>query len=371
MEILLSVISILYIIFILLLIRGWLQIEEEITISSSSSQTFSVIIPVRNEATTIISLLRDLEAQNYDNGRYEIIVVDDHSTDNTYNIVSGFKGQFDLSISILQLGKKEGKKEALSLGISKSKHQTILTIDGDCRVAANWIASYAATYDTSDAELIFGPVTFLDENRLFHKLQEIEFASLVGSGAASIGLGQASMCNGANFSFKKELYNTVGGYSSHLTIPSGDDEFFMHQVFKEKPSSIHFLKNKAAIVFTTSASGFTQFVAQRKRWASKWGKYRLIFPKILAIVVLLFQMFFLTIPFLKGLNEDYLILVSIIWLSKLILDSIFIEQVMNFLGKRMNLIHYFILSFIYVIYVPLFAVIGSWGTYKWKDRVHE
>lgn len=178
------------------------------------------------------------------------------------------------------------------------------------------------------------------------------------------------MCNAANFSFRKSAFEEVNGYSGHLDIPSGDDEFFMHRIFKGDRGAVKVNSTSYGVVFTKAASSFSEFMNQRKRWASKWGSYSLVFPKVLAVVVFLFTLSFgaSIVFYLLGMLHlnQFILVIS----TKLCLDFIFIKTVMNHLKKELNIGLYFLLSFVYLLYVPLFGILGSFGKYSWKGRSH-
>ena len=160
---------------------------------------------------------------------------------------------FDITIKLIHLTHTSGKKQALKAGIAAAKFDTIITTDADCLVHENWLNSVNDCYAQSEVKFVFGPVTFHGESRFFEKIQTIEFASLVGAGAATFGNGKATMCNGANLSFKKSAFLAVGGYDDLISVPSGDDEFLMHKLFQENPRQLVFNKSKAGIVTTTGS----------------------------------------------------------------------------------------------------------------------
>lgn len=361
-------IAIAYTLFVLWLYFGWRKtIAQTNRTPYGKEYTFSVVVPVRNEAQNIQNLLLDISIQGYSNKLFDVIVVDDHSTDDTIQQIEAL--ELPYSISVLT-NPKSGKKEALAYGISKAKNEIILTTDGDCRVQKSWVQSFVNSYTDDSVKLVFGAVTFHDEKTWFEKLQTIEFASLVGSGFATLGNGYASMCNAANFSFRKSDFEDVNGYADHLDIPSGDDEFLMHRIFKGDKGAVKVNSSARGVVYTKAASTFSEFMNQRKRWASKWGSYSLVFPKVLAVIVFLFTLSFgaSIVFYLLGklhLNQ-FILLIS----TKLCLDFIFIKTVMNHLKKELNIGLYFLLSFVYLLYVPLFGILGSFGKYSWKGRSH-
>ena len=361
-----GIIAIFYILFVLWLYKGLKKALAPLPVLASQDLTFSVVIPVRNEEGTIQMLLQDLSIQSYSIANFEVIVVDDHSTDATLQHINAL--QLPYKLSVLQAS-REGKKQAIEQGVAAAKNEIILTTDGDCRVQKDWIASYAASY-TPQLEVVFGTVTFYKEATWFQKMQTIEFASLIGSGMATLSNGYASMCNGANFSFRKATFFRLKGYEEHKHIASGDDEFLMHQVFQNNPASVGLNTAYEGVVFTTAATSFNSFLQQRKRWASKWGSYTLKFPKRLAAVVFLFTLSFALAPVFGLFGVVSLEILVTSFTAKFCMDFFFIHKMMAFYKKRLSLFLFLQLSILYLLYVPLVGILGSFGKYNWKERIH-
>lgn len=359
-----ALIAMAYVLFVLWLIKGWTRLPYFPI--RNQKESFSLLVAARNEEATIINLLASLSKQNYDKNQFEVIVIDDHSTDKTKELVD--KCKFDITIKLIQLSDTSGKKQALKAGIAVAKFDTIITTDADCLVDENWLNSINDCYTQPEVQFVFGSVTFHGESSFFEKLQTIEFASLVGAGAATFGNGKATMCNGANLSFKKLAFAAVGGYDDSINIPSGDDEFLMHKLFDENPDQLVFNKSKAGIVTTRAAKTVKQFFDQRKRWASKWKQYKSTTPKLIAPVVFFFNLSFMLSPILFLCTIISIELLITAFAAKFILDFVFISSVLRFLNKPISVLNFIVLSSFYVIYVPLFGILGSLGNYTWKDR---
>lgn len=353
-----------YVLFVLWLIQGWNRLP--FFSLNRNKEKFSIIIAVRNEAQTITALLKSIAQQNYMKDDFEVIIVDDSSTDNTLLTIQqlDLKGDF----KAVRLNDGEGKKAALSYGITLSKYDIIITTDADCVVDENWLNSINDCYSNQKVSMAFGAVTFYEDVSFFEKIQTLEFASLVGAGAASLGQKRATMCNGANLSFKKEAFLRVGAYNGNQQIASGDDEFLMHKLFAENSDQVVFNKSKAGIVKTKAAESFSQFINQRKRWASKWKHYQNSSPKILAPVVFFFNFYYLLLPLAYYFNLVTLELFITGFAAKITMDFIFISTVLRFLGKPIFIAHFLVLSLLYVFYVPLFGILGGLGNYTWKGR---
>ncbi|MFC5269950.1 glycosyltransferase family 2 protein [Adhaeribacter terreus] len=360
-----------YSVFIVAAIIGWLRLPSpELPESYKPQIKISVLIAVRNEAENIGLLLQDLAAQNYPKDLLEVLIIDDHSKDRTAEIVKHFIAGTDLSLRLLRLenGRGKGKKSAIAFGLEQANGELIVQTDGDCRLQPDWLKLLEYVYVSEGAKFISGPVCLTAQNSLFQKMQVVEFASLIGSGAASMGLGKPNMCNGANLAYEKAAFYAVNGFAGNEKIPSGDDEFLMHKIQAAFPGKVKFLKAKGGTVFTAACETLPQFLAQRIRWASKWKHYKNPAAQLLALLVfgvnliLPVALIFWLTGYLAG---------NIFWpafLLKTTVDFVFLGLVLQFLGRTEYFIYIFPLQLVYMPYVVLTALAGLAGTYRWKGR---
>ncbi|MEK6479919.1 glycosyltransferase [Catalinimonas sp. 4WD22] len=343
-----------------------------------SQQRVSIIIPIRNEAQNILALLKDIDQQCWTNKapftpeQLEVIVVDDQSEDKSVELVSTFHSQhFDLGLLHLALPKDfkgSHKKLAICQAVAKAKGEIIVTTDGDCRVGKYWIATIVQFFQMHNAMMVSAPVTFTDTKSFFEKLQMVEFASLIGAGAASLEAGQPNMCNGANLAFIKNAFVKVGGYSDSMHIPSGDDEFLMQKIHRKFPGQIYFLKSKDAVVHTAAQKSLKSFYYQRKRWAGKWKLHKRISTALLALFVFSFHALLLTGVVLSLMDAFPWQIILLILLLKGITEFIFLHAVLSDINKRLPVSNFLALQLIYSLYAVFFGIVANFGGYQWKER---
>ena len=165
-------IVLLYVFVLLLHTIGFLHTTQQ-HMASDVGQTFvSIIIPARNEENIILTCLESIIKQNYPSTLFEVIIVDDHSEDNTNSITQKFITQHTLHhISILTLDEKiRGKKNALTQGINKAKGTLIITTDADCTRGTEWLSSIIQFYEAHSPMLIVSPVFLNHPNNFFQKM---------------------------------------------------------------------------------------------------------------------------------------------------------------------------------------------------------
>lgn len=373
MGILILIWLVLYILLVLCFIISWRSIHyftNDGDTNTYSKTRVSIIIAARNEADRIVDLLNDLENQSYSKDDYEVIVIDDFSEDNTSSIVSEFAGRSDMMLTIQSVNPEygSGKKAAIRTALEFAKGELIITTDADCQMGKNWLSTVVAFYRTQRLKMVIGPVALRAGNSLFSNMQSIEFASLIGSGAASFKLDIPSMCNGANLAFSKDVFFEVNGYNDNMHLASGDDEFLMHKVVAKYPGKVAFLKNKEAVVKTLAMSDWKSFFNQRVRWASKWGFYRSVKPKVLAMFIFLSNLFLLLgLALCIGGKVDLISFILVLGL-KVLLEFIFLKNISDFCEEAFSVRAFGVLTFLYPWYVVLFAVFSRRKSFVWKDR---
>ena len=357
---------------------GWLKIPRfksgVLKNAKNMSQCqLSVVIVVRNEAENIIALLEDLSAQTLSSNLYEVFVVNDHSTDNTVELVQTYQAKADYPLYLLHLTKDEftqsPKKAGITKAIQQAKGQYMVTTDGDCRVSPQWLELYLEYYQTTNAQLISGGVTFAPARTVFDKIQIVEFASLIGSGAASLQMGFPNMCNGANLSYTKQAFEAVNGFAGTEHIASGDDEFLMHKIAQTYPQQICFIKQPQSVVTTLPVPNLKKFFHQRKRWASKWSFYRDYKVKILAFFIFLCN-FGLLFAFLMNIFSNYATTSFLMQLCiKNGIEFIFLTLILNYLNRQSLIWWIPAVQIIYPLYVVFFGLLAQRkSAYEWKGR---
>jgi biofilm PGA synthesis N-glycosyltransferase PgaC len=349
----------LYASLIIILWMGWHKaIHINPPAASESTETISVIIPVRNEANTIKALLDSLARQEFKN--FEVIIVNDHSQDNSDEIIR----QHPLK-TIVTDNQGSGKKKALTTGVEAAKGSIIVTTDADCSVSPEWLQSIEIFFREENVQLAFGGVSILQQS-FFSILQSIEFASLVGSAAATAAYSKPTMCNGANLAYRKEVFYEVGGYEGNFEIPSGDDEFLMRKIHQQYPSGIRFIASQAAVVGTLPQHNLLSFIQQRLRWAAKWKHNSSAGTVMLAFFLFMAQLS--SIACMLYFATSYSLWALMLLVTKAAIEMIFLIRVCRFLRVSWNWPAFLILQIIYPWYVIGVGVASNFMSNSWKGR---
>lgn len=364
--------AVIYVLFILFCWMGWRRTSVQIPINYNPSTSVSVIIPARNEEENILNCLEDLADQKYPAALYEIIIVDDDSSDGTSRLVREFtEVNHEKSIRLIQLQQDDHKglfkKMAITKGIEEARGQLILTSDADCRLSPDWISAFVQHYEITKAALISGPVCFKEEQSFFEKMQTLEFIGLIGIGAGTIQNGLYMMCNGANLAYSKKVFHDVAGFQTD-SISSGDDTQLMLKIAAGKSGRISFLKSREAIVFTSARTSLSELIRQRKRWASKIPGHSSLFTLIIALsAYLLHAGIIASIAGMAASSTFYGILLLPLAL-KCLVEFLLLLDVANFFNRKKLLWLFLPAQIIYPVYIVIIGSIAPFGTYLWKGR---
>ncbi|MBL7741763.1 MAG: glycosyltransferase [Chitinophagaceae bacterium] len=356
----------LYSILIIYYWQSWVSVPEYISSTEPSRCTISVIIPARNEETNIGALLYALQQQTYPKEFFEIIVVDDHSTDRTAETVKQFDG-----VKLLPLTgdvSNSYKKKAIEAGVATATGELIVATDADCIPPANWLRTIASFKEKNNSVFIAAPVTIHCDSSIVQVFQALDFMVLQGTTGAVVAKGKMNMCNGANLAYERKAFYEVNGFEGIDHIASGDDMLMMHKIWKKYSARVHYLKSKDAIVSTQPVTSWRNFFNQRIRWASKARLYddKRILPVLLLVYFFNFSFFVLSIA--GFWNYRYWIAAVLLWLLKTIAELPFFVSLTKYFDKQWAVKWFFLFQPLHIFYTVISGLFGQIGRYEWKGR---
>jgi cellulose synthase/poly-beta-1,6-N-acetylglucosamine synthase-like glycosyltransferase len=360
---------------IILLYRKWfLQLKEFIPSPEILPQTkFSIIIPARNEEENIGNCIQSILSQNYPQHLFELIIVDDHSTDKTSAIVEKFKQQHN-NIQLIKLADELNgqilnsyKKKAIEKAIAQSTGDWIITTDADCVLQTNWLRLYDAYIQKNNAVFIGAPVIYTKTNSVLSLFQYIDFMTMQGITAASVSAGFHNMCNGANLAYEKKAFYNVNGFKGIDNVASGDDMMLMNKIKKKYPGKIGFLFSHQAIVSTLPMLSWKDFFNQRIRWASKADKLKDVNVLSVLVIVYMLNLLLFILPFMSFVYPVAIVYWIIFIAAKTGIELLFILPVSKFFGEFF--IGWFpVLQPLHIFYIVISGWLGKFGKYSWKER---
>jgi len=229
----------------------------------------SVIVPSRNEETNIETCIDSLMKSTYPADKFEIVAIDDRSTDSTPNILKRLTEKYQ-NVKIITVTEQNrntnliGKPGALAAGVEQSSGELLLMTDADCIVNKDWIKTIASTFQDENVGLV-ASFTLIKGDRVFDIIQAIEWIYLHTMASAGIGLNTPLGCYGNNLTVRRSVYNDLGGYEN---IPfSVTEDLALLQAVNHSGKKVHYLCDSTATVTTEPCRTFTEYISQHRRWA--------------------------------------------------------------------------------------------------------
>jgi cellulose synthase/poly-beta-1,6-N-acetylglucosamine synthase-like glycosyltransferase len=322
----------------------------------------TIIVAARNEEHNILRTLQSLDKLEYPDGKLQIMIVDDQSTDNTAKIIDGFiagKKQFLKITTEEHHTKLIGKMRALAYAIKEATGEIILTTDADCEVKALWAKTICSHY-FDDVAIVAGVTTQTSE-KWFYGMQALDFVYLLTAGAGCTNLNYPISCIGNNMSFRKSAYDEVGGYEK-LPHSVTEDFTLMNAIYNLKKYKVIFPIEIESLVTSVPCVTIKSLVRQKKRWGVgglgvPFRGFVIMFWGFMANLLVLLTPFFF--------SSTWLTLV----VFKVALDLFYLYPVHIRLGITKNLKYFFHFEVYYILYVILlpFIVLPN-RKVIWKGR---
>ncbi|MBP1663665.1 MAG: glycosyl transferase family 2 [Bacteroidetes bacterium] len=339
-------------------IRGWISLPEYKVTDVRKGPRVTIIAPCKNELKHLSNLLGAIKDQTY--REFELILIDDGSTDGSWEFASQFASGFPELKQIRNEG--TGKKNAIKTAVLKSENELIVTLDADCIPPSGWLNAIVQFYQEKTSDLIICPVNMNSDGSFFQEFQQFEFVSLIASGAGAAAINMPILCNGANLAFRREVW-LRNMDRLHFEVPGGDDIFLLQSVKKRK-GIIRFLKSREATVITQSSDSLKSFINQRRRWASKKSAYADWQLTLTALVIFMACFIILFNLFIAVMHPQYLLLACVLFLFKLLTDISMFHVVGEFFGLKRVVVNAFLFSLIYPFYIVFTALISLFNHKK-------
>ncbi|MDG5490335.1 glycosyltransferase [Psychroserpens sp. SPM9] len=373
MLLIIFIITVLYLLLIASLIYGFDKVSS-FKIDDVVPQTkFSIVIPFRNEAENIPALLDAISQLQYPKSMYEILFVDDASTDDSVEqINSKMKAFKSVQFSMLKNNRTSPspKKDAVTTAIKQAKHQWIVTTDADCSVPKYWLDGFDNYIQKNNPNMIVAPVSFEAVGSFFERFQLLDILSLQGATIGGFGIKKPFLCNGANLAYRKDFFEHNKGFEGNTHIASGDDVFLLEKALKADKKSVQYIKNEQVIVHTKAQISFANLKSQRVRWAAKTSHYKNAFGKLTGLLVLAMNGLLVCLPLLFVLKMISLKVLIYVIFIKFLIDFLLLFKTARFFNQEPYLSSFIFSSLFYPFFSVYIALISMFTSYKWKGRTH-
>lgn len=325
----------------------------------------SVVIAVRNEEANILELLKSLQAQDYSN--FDVVIVDDASSDNTRGIAEDFcrnKTNFRVIPAAENTFGWGPKKNAIHTSILQSRGEIILTTDADCRPQSGWIRSITAKF-TGEIGAVVGYSPLIFDNTIAGRLKSLEALAAAIIAAAFIGEGKPFLAAGRSFAYRRSLYLEIGGFGESGRAPAGDDDLLLQRIGKYTKTAFSF--NPNTIVPSYPEAG--DYIARKRRHFTVAKRYPLQFILTGAVVFLLIAG--ITALIIWGLITFAFGLLTAgvcAFILKVICDYILLSRGAKKLGDDFRLSDMFLAELIQIPYTLILQPLSFIGKIKWRGR---
>ena len=327
--------------------------------------TVSIIVAARNEETRIGACISSLLSLSYPRHLLEVIIVDDHSTDRTSEVVQKHLAG-DRTFRLVQAGEPagalRGKVNALVAGIEQASGEILLFTDADCVVPAGWVENTVQYYADEDVAIVAGFITLGGDGWL-DAIQALDWLALLSAASATAALRFPVTAVGNNLSIRRSAYNRIGGYRN-IPFSVTEDFALVKAVTTSRAGSVVLPLDPGTAIRTLPCSTISGLLAQRRRWFV--GGRGMPAARVLAFA---------------GIYLFHLALVAGVWLldpllwsalvmTKLVADYLFVLPSLLVLHRPRLVrywIHFQIYQALYILLLPLLALFSP--RILWKDRV--
>ncbi|MBX9806758.1 MAG: glycosyltransferase [Flavobacteriaceae bacterium] len=274
--------------------------------------SISVIVCAKNETENVVRFIPLLAEQDYPD--YEIILIDDASSDNTLEIFEEFEKQYS-NIRLVKVKNNEAfwgnKKYALTLGIKSAKKDYLLFMDADCYPSTkDWITTMSSQF-TMQKTIVLGYGAYEKvANSFLNKIIRFETLLTAVQYFSWAKIGKPYMGIGRNLAYKKDEFFNVNGFISHIQVRSGDDDLFINQVAKSKNTTICY--SPESFTYSEPKTTFKAWFTQKRRHVSTASLYK-SFDKIQLALFYISQLLFIILSIvLLAFQYQWIIVLSLI-----------------------------------------------------------
>lgn len=360
--------TLLYALTLLFLIIGVIKLRDRRK-TDNRLPSISIIVPLYNEEKHALITLNALAQQNY-RGDWEVICIDDRSTDDTLSIIKNFCKENDrfscYSIKADAPYVASPKKRALETGFSHAHNEVFMSIDADCIPPIRWLTSMSQNFH-GDIEIVQGPKQIRGNQSPVVLYQKIETLVLTLLEGTLFTLKVPMIASAPSLGYLKKLYKAVGGFEKHIHYTSGDDDMLV-QAMSKKAKDYCYNLDPNAIVKTSGVDSIATLFSQRARWCSNATHYENKWYILIIFVLYGYFLFLFTVPFLYLFIDMPTEYAFGPWAIKLLFDMIFLYIGSGKLKSR-RLIIWAPFALVFSLPLLLWAIpAGYFKLFKWGGQ---
>lgn len=333
--------------------------KSELISENTHLSEISIIIAAKNEEKHAESLINSLKELDYDPLKFEIIIIDDESTDNTFSKIHALTKDYSIFRLFRADNKKYmGKRGALQFGIEKAEFSNIVITDADCEVKSGLLKKYSYKFNRGN-DFVFGAAPYRQKANFVNKIACFDnlWVHILTFSFSEIGLPYSSSAR--SFGFRKDSFTKIEGYKNTTDTLSGDDDLLLREAVKYK-MKIGTITDTDAFVFTNSKSTFKEHIRQKSRHTSTSTHY-LIKNQIVLGIWHFINLIMIFSPLFVFYNAIYILPFFV----KIFTDIIILKALMKNFGYKFNIIEIIYLQIIYEILILIYFTRSIAMKNKW------
>jgi len=219
----------------------------------------SILIPAYNEEKSIVSTIKSALKLDYPVENLEVIVIDDGSSDNTYEMAKKFESLKNPRVRVFTK-KNGGKGSALNYGIEKARGEIVISMDADTFVKTDALKIMVGYFADEHVMSVAPSMGILKPSSLWGRIVQIEYYMGVFLRKSFATMNAVHITPGAFSAYRKSFFDKYGGYDEgNLT-----EDLEVALRIQSKHGVIENATKAAA--YTISPESFRALLFQRRRW---------------------------------------------------------------------------------------------------------
>lgn len=367
MDKLFALLTLIYTTFLMLVRHGALALGKKTAgkPETPSFQPISVLIPARNEKAKLPWLLESLAKLDYPAEYYEIILINDHSSDGSAEFLASQKICPRLKVIDFQseISGLTGKKAALQMGIESAKYDLLAFSDADCLLPPTWLREINRCADAHTDYLLSYSVMRRTPSGSTLRLKNFERSIYYALAAAGLSFRIPITSSACNMVYRKELFYKSGGFAGIGHLASGDDDLLLMKMMP-KIRQAAYNPSPAMQVCSVDGTDTSQHFHTNIRRASKFKHHPWWVKALSAFIFAYFSLFYVNLLRLCLGRAGTLLKTSL--LIKTSAEIILVFSHLKLIKRLYLGVLYPLQILIFPAQFIFYALRGSLGSYRWK-----
>jgi len=348
------------------IIRHKKRVDNHQIVTNEEQPPVSIIICAKNESDNLVTFLPLVLEQDYPN--YEVIVVNDGSTDETELLLKDLQALYpQLYYTYMPEQTKiiSRKKLALTIGIKAAKHELLLFTDADCRpVSSHWISETVRQF-TPTTEFVLGYGAYLPAKGLLSHMISYDTLFIAMQYMGFAFRGKPYMGIGRNLAYRKETFFSHKGFAGTLHIASGDDDLLVNMAATATNTNITSVAQ--SVTQSVPKETFSAWYHQKERHLTTAPMYNSKSKLMVGIEPVSRGLFYLSfIALILFFNPLVLVTIGSLFLARYILQLIVVNKTASQLKERSFYSTILIFDIILPLITLFLMIFGQKKSFSWK-----